>query len=279
VVAEVPDVLAESARAKSFEAVNSQRRKTEGGYMKLSTLAITVALSLSFAAFPTFAKNEIVERAHRTTHVIQMVDVLGAEPMKCSATAIGPHALLTASHCELPTDDIAVDGQPATIFGILRDGADHSIYYVDSTFPQWATFADELPSIADRVFLFGNPGSDEDIYREGYVAAIKTGELTPFSDSQTAIYFDLNGFFGDSGAAVFNAKGEIVGIISVLLAQTTKDDKDKVSIKFMSGLCFRFTEAQLLASASWKSGDAIPKKDAQAARRAEKKIQRVIILN
>jgi hypothetical protein len=240
--------------------------------MKLSKFVVTVALLLSFAAFPTFAKNETVERAHRTTHVIRMTDALDISPTKCSATAIGPHALLTASHCEVSSDEILVDNKNANVAGILRDGADHSIVYVDITFPQWAVISEELPCVADHVFIFGNPGDVQDVYREGYVASIKSGEVVPFGKLEMVVYFDLNGFRGDSGAAVFDKKGEIVGVVSTLVVQFQPYEKENVQMKLMGGLIFQFTPEQLLATASWKNGDAVPKKDIDTARRVVRKV-------
>ena len=59
-------------------------------------LALLILVSPSTAAqVPT-----VMQDAHRTTHVISTRTILGGN--RCSGTAIGPHALLTASHCEQP---------------------------------------------------------------------------------------------------------------------------------------------------------------------------------
>src|SRR5713226_3523673 len=64
----------------------------------------------------------------------------------CSATAIGPHALLTATHCELGSDELQIDGLSAHISKKLRDGNDHTIYiFSDTTFPTYLPVSERVP--------------------------------------------------------------------------------------------------------------------------------------
>ena len=98
----------------------------------------TVILLLTFAPVLSCATkhNPIVAQAHKTTHHIEMETILGGG--SCSATSIGPHALLTASHCEAPSDVIAVDDVKQIIVRVIRDGRDHSIYLLDG--PAFAAY-------------------------------------------------------------------------------------------------------------------------------------------
>src|SRR5258708_3268035 len=127
-----------------------------------------LAIALLFV-FPSCAGNkEAISAAHKTTHEIHQRTIVEGD--SCSATAIGVNALLTASHCELPTDTIAVDGNLAHVLGIIRDGNDHTIYLLDITFVQYASFAKGLPEIGDDIFAFGNPSGFTDLFRRGTVA-------------------------------------------------------------------------------------------------------------
>jgi len=200
---------------------------------------------------PVLAIKASVAHAHLCTHVIVERDALNVGPIKCSSTAVGPHALLTASHCELPVDELFVDGKQSDILGRTRDGGDHTILFLSATFKDWATFADALPDVSDHVFIFGNPGRDNDMYREGYVSNIDGAML----------YLDMNGFPGDSGSALFNEEGKVCGIVSLVTLQATgydEEGKSQVQFKLMGARQLNFTKEQKAAAASWKAGDAIP---------------------
>ena len=212
---------------------------------------LAAVLTCAILAFTAQATNKVVAAAHKTTHTIVLRDALGYQPIKCSATAVGPHALLTASHCERPVDELTIDGKDAAILGHTRDNKDHTVYFVDATFVTWSAFADTLPDVADRVFIFGNPGANKDDYREGYISHIEDEDLL----------IDLNGYPGDSGSALFDTEGKICGIISTVIVQETpykEDGSSQVQIKFMGAVKLAFTAAQKIAFASWKIGDAIP---------------------
>jgi hypothetical protein len=190
--------------------------------------------------------------AHRTTHAI-MEETIVEPTRSCSATAIAPHAILTASHCEMPTSVVAVDGGDGLmeIQGTIRDGFDHTIYEVSGTFKNYAEFSSARVSVGDDIFLFGNPGELNDILRKGYVAKApleNIGDfqrfmLGPIADQVT---YDFNGYFGDSGAAIFNSNGEITGVVSQILSQSEPSSHGgAVSQNFMLGYTLHFTADQL----------------------------------
>jgi S1-C subfamily serine protease len=54
------------------------------------------------------------------------------------------------------------------------------------------------------VFMYGNPNNINDLLRRGYVVG---------GDAERTL-LDLNVSHGDSGAGVFNDKGEVVGVIT-----------------------------------------------------------------
>ena len=50
---------------------------------------------------------------------------------------------------------------------------------------------------------------------------------------------DVNGYYGDSGAGVFNTSGELIGVVSLLY-----QDNQNGYIKFMGMFPLKFTDAQ-----------------------------------
>jgi hypothetical protein len=193
--------------------------------------------------------------AHRTTHQIFEATIVEGK-RACSATAIAPHSLLTASHCEMPTSAIEVDGSIMEVQGVIRDGYDHTIYEVSGTFKNYAEFSSARITVGDDVFLFGNPGELNDVLRKGYVAKAPIDNITllqrlligPALDQVT---YDFNGFFGDSGAAIFNLNGEITGIVSQVLSQRNLEPEGEVSQNLMLGYTLHFTPAQLKQAESF----------------------------
>jgi hypothetical protein len=165
--------------------------------------------------------NPVIVAAHKTTHQIRMETFLDGQV--CSATAVGPHALLTATHCEMPTEVIEIDGHEEEVQGYVRDGRDHTIFLVSATFTDWADFSTDPVQAGDDVFMFGNPGGHIDFFRKGVVVkpAPDTSGMSRLEqafmgpDAIMSVY-DFNSWFGDSGAAIFNTDGKIVGVVSIM---------------------------------------------------------------
>lgn len=211
---------------------------------RILSLLVLVALLVFPSSLP--AHNDAVVKAHKTTHLIELSTIF--EDTHCSATAIGPHALLTASHCEMPTNDIAIDSDDAKIIKLVRDDQDHTIYFVDATFKDYSIVSIAKPEVGDHVFIFGNPGQLNDIYREGYLTGMRP--LSAFAAlfgqvSPTIYLYDMNAWHGDSGAAIFNEQGEITGVVSIITSQSNKDEPGANGMKLTAGLSLAFTDKQL----------------------------------
>lgn len=121
----------------------------------------------------------------------------------CSATAVGPDLVLTATHCMEGNRIVAIDGKPAYALKRVDDGKDHSLVRVSVKFKHWAKLG-KSPLTGDRVRWIGNPAANDDVYREGYVARSYTDE----------VWLDAQAYGGDSGSGVFCADGRICGVIS-----------------------------------------------------------------
>lgn len=177
----------------------------------LKTILLTAALALSACAAPVAdaaRPNGAAEKAHAATVRLDMNNGV------CSATVIGKRTLLTATHCFKGATTFEVDGKPVQISNRIDDGNDHSIVYTDRTFSYRAKFADKQLTQRDEVYMWGNPNGMRDMYRHGVVAGFEQDER-PGSVKLTLI--DMNIFQGDSGAALFNSKGEIAGVASGVL--------------------------------------------------------------
>lgn len=178
---------------------------------------------------------------HAATHFIVQKNM--SSDSECSATAIGPHALLTANHCEVSTDELYIYGlpQPVHILGRIRDDNDHSIYLVDGPVFPYAHInlkPDYLYGM--RVYMFGNPDGHIDFYRQGYAVGIgNTGDAKDIQPDE--IMFDLNIFRGDSGAALFDLDGNIIGVISQAYV-TASPQAAAFTLKFAIVYRFQFKQ-------------------------------------
>lgn len=135
------------------------------------------------------------------THRIDVQTVRGI--MGCSATAIGPDKLLTASHCVDSMIALYVDEKPATVVSVTTDD-DRAIATLSApVFATWAQIG-PTPKQGDPVRWWGNPRGVTDVYRESVVAAVEP----------TLIALDAMVCHGDSGSGIFNASGQVVAVMS-----------------------------------------------------------------
>jgi hypothetical protein len=213
--------------------------------MKLVHMALLTLIAACFASMaalpaPTAPHNALYARAKATTHYL-VEESITSPPMKCGATAIGPHALLTASHCEQPSDVIEIDNvSVALVAHPLRDYYDHTIYLVDTTFPLWAKFSDEPVEQGDQFFYFGNCGPQPGLFRMGYVAAIQPSEEL---GGPAQLVLDTNAYYGDSGAALFDKNGNIMGVVSRV--GSFSEQNNPVNAKFAYSWQLGFTKEEL----------------------------------
>lgn len=122
----------------------------------------------------------------------------------CSATYIAPRLLLTASHCfPVESGPLVINGKRGNIVSIRHDGADMAVVVVDIESKTWARIG-KAPAQGDVLFFYGNPSDFNGLLRRGYVVGLY-GDRT---------LVDMTIGRGDSGAGVFNEKGELIGVVS-----------------------------------------------------------------
>lgn len=169
-----------------------------------------------------------LQRAHGAT---MRLDMDGTRV--CSGTAIGPHAILSATHCFIGAQTLAINGTPAAVLGATSDGHDHTILIVDHTFTEYAGRG-KVSMQGDPVFIFGNAAGLFDMFRAGHFAGIMV------EGSARKLLYDLNDFPGDSGGGIFDANGRLVGVVSQFLAFEDRGAR----IQFTVAFDLAFTPAQ-----------------------------------
>lgn len=121
----------------------------------------------------------------------------------CSGTATGPNEITTASHC-LSARLVSINGERATLLHSRKVGSDITLIYVDRRNERWSAWRESEPVQGEPIRYYGNPLGMADIVRHGYMA----GQRGPvwLADVEIAP--------GDSGAAVFDSQGRIIGVVS-----------------------------------------------------------------
>jgi len=161
--------------------------------MKWSLLLLLAGCSIPQA--PAATSKDTVHRLERV------------EGGVCGATAVGVRTLLSAAHCVHKDDKVVlVNGTAVGIMRMEFDGADHVLIVVTATFPHVATLT-YAPKQGDKVRWYGNPIGIPDVYGEGLIVGQFEGR----------ILIDGNVWLGVSGSALFNERGQIVGVVSSVL--------------------------------------------------------------
>lgn len=157
------------------------------------------AAALALAAEPDYAS------AKRATVRIESPTGI------CSGTAIGHHKVLTAAHCvEKGLAWAWIGGRSAVVTSVELDAHDGAILTTDLYFKHVAPFGPR-PAQGDVVFSHGNPATTPDILLLGRVAG-----WAHYQGIADVMLLDRNDWYGCSGAAVFDARGRIVGIVNAI---------------------------------------------------------------
>jgi hypothetical protein len=184
---------------------------------------LLVAVSLPGAALTPDFKIE----QHKATMTIVMLSKDEKKGAGCSATAIAPHVILTAEHCNVKDGKLYLNQNEKPLENGLKvvekyfDHNDHMLMVVPGVeFKHYVPYdAAKIRSAqqGEHVYLWGNPALMMDQYREGYASGVmhfsnaEMGNEVNASGNFTMLAVPIVG--GDSGSAVFSAlDGQIVGI-------------------------------------------------------------------
>jgi len=215
---------------------------------------LTLVLMLALTAMPASAFNpqKALQRkaAHQIVFQVTIVDDEGTQTGKalCTASAIGPHALLTAGHCDMGETDLRVDNELSDrpIFNRINDGEDHVIFLVggsafkDTMGRFYSPDTYQPDKVGDEVFLYGDGGGMyPPQYRQGRAMGVMTvpeKELSGMLITDPNVYmFDLNIVGGDSGSAIYDKRtGNLVTLVTYGVAE-----------KYCGAYIMKFTQAQV----------------------------------
>lgn len=104
-------------------------------------LAILAMLMLAGCALP-------VHMVRNTTHRLTIHNEV------CSATAVGHHTLLTASHC-MRGGPVMIDGTAIVITEIMQDGHDHTLIVTPHKFKHRAFMRPRPLRAGTKIFYYG----------------------------------------------------------------------------------------------------------------------------
>lgn len=167
-----------------------------------------------------------VTTAQLSSHMVTLLDEDEKPRALCSATAVGPHTIMTAAHCNLGKDDehsteVQLDYSVRNyhILSELDDGQDHVMYLLDGpAFKSMVTPVSESdPNPGDEVVLYGDGAG---AYPPRPVYGVIDGDMRAQDVSDVdrgdgIQYLTMNPTHGDSGSAVYDLKdGHIVGLLT-----------------------------------------------------------------
>lgn len=181
------------------------------------------ALLLSITLFvqnncthPPLNKNHKASLQAKTSHEIRFISKDGDGV--CTGTSIGPHAILTAEHCnkEEKTAEVMLD-YSTKVYDIVdsaTDGHDHVIYLLNGvTFKDIQPYKVKEPTINEKVYIYGYGGR---VYPGTYKSGRIVDEYDPseIDRFQKINYYSIEVIQGDSGSAIYAEDGSIVGVIT-----------------------------------------------------------------
>jgi hypothetical protein len=186
-------------------------------HQRIATALLSVALLFSLGC----TKNTPVTAQQRASHLISFLDKDGEPVDSCTATAIGPAAFLTASHCaedDRIADHITIDFSvhKYQVIAATGDGRDHMIVVLaEAPFRNLAVVQADPKDLSagEAVYIYGCGGG-------GFPCTLKQGKFLegdPVSDvDQDAHlgYYTILSIAGDSGSAVYNSQNQIVAVMT-----------------------------------------------------------------
>lgn len=157
--------------------------------------------------------------AQKATHMVIFLDKEGEPDSMCTATAIGPHAILTAAHCNKDEikDTVQLDYSEHKyhLLAYAHDDRDHVVYILDG--PSFTNFKHVLTRqsafIGESVVIYGCGGR---VYPPVEKTGIRIDSHDPSDiDANNRLdMFSINVIPGDSGSGVFDNDGNLVAVIS-----------------------------------------------------------------
>jgi hypothetical protein len=177
----------------------------------------------------------------------------------CTATAVGPHAILTAVHCndkDLTEVEMDLSMRKYHILSKTLDGRDHVIYIVDGPeFHDIITLhpGDAPAQLFEHTYIYGcGGGVYPPEYKEGFKSLV-VKDVSEIDKADGLNYYTIPVIPGDSGAAVYGSDGRVIAVVTYQFNRPIDNNWDNDSksntLQLSASFDIDFTEAQLAAIA------------------------------
>ena len=225
-------------------------------WLRRFLFAATLAVMLLNLKHPTQTEKPFDTTPQRqATHMVILFD--GDKSIsECTATAIGPHALLTAAHCNdvrhLTKIRMDLSRKYFHIQKTLSDDRDHEIYLIDGpAFQNFVPYVVRPARMGEHVYLYGN-GHGQYPSRRLDGRRISWDDPSEVDGAAGIQHFTMPVIHGDSGSAIFADDGSIVAVTSYLWKDNNdeedeEDVKPRTTVDFMPG----FTADQIAEATSF----------------------------
>jgi hypothetical protein len=165
-----------------------------------------------------------------SSHAVTLQDEDDEPYGECTGTAIGPHALLLAEHClhrgKAHSVTLDYSTEDHEILAAAGDGRDHAILLLDGTPFKNIVDVKQVQAKENEALIYFGAGGEQ------YPPVPKVGRSVNCEDpsdvdvSSGVLCTNLPAIQGDSGSAIFNLKGEIVGLITYTVSEAPYTNVD-----------------------------------------------------
>jgi hypothetical protein len=177
----------------------------------------------------------------------------------CTGTAIGPHALMTAHHCndEGDSDTIRLDmtlQEKFHIEKILTDGRDHDVYLLDGpAFTNVAFYKTRPIKVGEPVYVWGD---GDGVYPPRKLTGVEAKLFMEYSDVDARsglAMFTMKVIPGDSGSIVWSEDGYMLAVTTYL--HLTENRVQDGTIDFQ----LAFTDDQIIEAETFSPAPFVSK--------------------
>jgi hypothetical protein len=192
---------------------------------KKIVLALILAVSLGFAACDIVDTQKHSHHYHApatiqesATHMIGLGTEPGDMDAGCTATAIGPHVLMTAAHCD-PDEKFSVlrvdlSTRDYVILNYASDGRDHILLAIDGpAFTNIAPYNVRKARMGEHVYVWGD---GEGQFPSRVLSGRVVNQFDPSDvDAAASLFYISNAtVHGDSGSVIYGDDGYMLGLVT-----------------------------------------------------------------
>lgn len=179
-----------------------------------------------------------VNEQRKESHIVLFLDEDESPTSFCTSTAVGPHALLTAEHCnprmEQKTLRIDLSTRKYHILAYAADNRDHIILLLDGpAFLNYSKITTAAPVLGEKVTFYGFGGKDFPSHiRSGSVISCGTFDISDVDAAQGVVCMKLKAIPGDSGSAIYNSLNQIVALTTYAFDDDDDGNNEEICLGF-----------------------------------------------